>query len=184
MELIPTSGGFTLSKEEVDKIFQNYDWSSETLVNYYSKIYSNLFPSIDVKLLNKDAKMPTKAHDSDAGWDLYATEDVNIENGKRETVKTGVSMAIPDGYVGLIWPRSGLSVKSGVDVLAGVIDASYRGEIMVCLLNTDQNNWVNIRKGDRIAQILFQEVPKFRLYQVAELDATKRAEGGFGSSGK
>jgi dUTP pyrophosphatase len=173
-----------ISKEEVDKIFENYYWSNETLLTYHSKLYASWTSIINIKLLNEDAKMPTKAYDSDAGWDLYASEDIDIPNGMRKTVKTGVSMAIPDGYVGLIWPRSGLSVKSGVDVLAGVIDASYRGEIMVCLLNTDTHNWVNFKKGDRIAQILFQEVPKFRLYQVAELDTTKRAEGGFGSSGK
>ena len=150
MELIPTSGGFTLSKEEADKIFQNYDWSSETLVNnkdlyisseaiediqacqmktqeevdvYFSKYYPEfvLLPPIKVKLLNEDAKMPTKAHDSDAGWDLYAAEDIDIPNGLRKTVKTGVTMAIPDGYVGLIWPRSGLSVKFGVDSNVGAL---------------------------------------------------------------
>lgn len=155
-----------------------------------TKLDSNLFmttvmlPTINVKLLNEDAKIPTKAHDSDAGWDLYAAEDMKIPNGMRKTIKTGVSIAIPDGYSGLIWPRSGLSVKFGVDVLAGVVDTGYRGEIMVCLLNTDHSSWVEIKKGDRIAQILFQEVPKFKLYQVAELDDTERAEGGFGSSGK
>lgn len=145
---------------------------------------SKLLEPIKVKLLNDDAKIPTKAHESDAGWDLYAAEDVGIPNGMRKTIKTGISFAIPQGYVGLIWPRSGLSVKQGIDVLAGVVDAGYRGEIMVCLLNTDTHKWVEIKKGDRIAQILFQEVPSFRIYQVAELDETERAEGGFGSSGK
>lgn len=145
---------------------------------------SNLFETIKVKLLNQDGKMPSKAHDSDAGWDLYAAEDMLLPNGLRRTIKTAVSMAIPDGYVGLIWPRSGLSVKHGVDVLAGVVDAGYRGEIMVCLLNTDNKNTIEIKKGDKIAQILFQEVPKFKLHQVAELDNTERAEGGFGSTGR
>jgi len=171
MEYIYKVGGYTMSKEEADKYCVTL---SESV----------LLSTINVKLLNEDAKMPTKAHDSDAGWDLYAAEDIDIPNGFRVTVKTGVTMAIPDGYVGLIWPRSGLSVKFGVDVLAGVVDAGYRGEIMVCLLNTDQSSWVQIKKGDRIAQILFQEVPKFKLNQVAELDATERAEGGFGSSGE
>lgn len=143
-----------------------------------------LFETIKIKLLNQDGKMPSKAHDSDAGWDLYAAEDMLLPNGLRRTIKTAVSMAIPDGYVGLIWPRSGLSVKHGVDVLAGVVDAGYRGEIMVCLLNTDHKNTIEIKKGDKIAQILFQEVPKFKLYQVAELDNTERAEGGFGSTGR
>lgn len=144
---------------------------------------NKLFKTIEVKILNEDGKMPTKAHDSDAGWDLYAAEDAFIRNGQRFTIKTAISLAIPDGYVGLVWPRSGLSAKHGIDVLAGVIDAGYRGEIMVCLLNTS-NDPVSFEKGNKIAQILFQEVPKFKLHQVAELDNTERAEGGFGSSGR
>lgn len=179
-------GDLYISPEAIKDIQACQIKTQEELNMHFSKCYPEfvLLPPINVKLLNEDAKMPTKAHDSDAGWDLYAAEDMKIPNGMRKTIKTGVSIAIPDGYSGLIWPRSGLSVKFGVDVLAGVVDAGYRGEIMVCLLNTDHSSWVEIKKGDRIAQILFQEVPKFKLYQVAELDDTERAEGGFGSSGK
>lgn len=146
---------------------------------------------IKTKLLNKDAQIPTKNNKLDAGYDLYSTEDVEIGAGKRKVVKTGVSFQIPDGYAGLIWPRSGLSVKKGIDVLAGVIDSTYRGEIMVCLYNTQEQNEQNddcgsvvIKKGDRIAQILFQKVPHFKLEQVENLEDTERGNKGFGSSGE
>jgi dUTP pyrophosphatase len=99
------------------------------------------------------------------------------------TYRTGLSFEIPEGYVGLVWPRSGLSIKEGVDVLAGVVDSGYRGEVMVCLLNTGVR-YVKIKEGDRIAQILFQEVPEFQLQEVEILQNSDRGEGGFGSSGK
>jgi dUTP pyrophosphatase len=148
-----------------------------------------------VKLLHEDAKVPTKANKSDAGWDLYAIEDVTINGGERKTVKTGISIEIPEGYAGLIWPRSGLAVKKGIDVLAGVIDQGYRGEIMVCLFNStiplplfetpqDENVQVRIKKGDRIAQILFHETYQFKMHAVSELTTSERGGSGFGSSGK
>ena len=93
-----------------------------------------------------------------------------------------MTLAIPNSFVGLIWPRSGMAVKQGVDVLAGVIDSGYRGEVKVCLLNTG-NMPVTIDVGDRIAQILFQEVPKFKLVETTDLNETERNSGGFGSSG-
>lgn len=150
---------------------------------------------MNVKLLREDAKIPTKANETDAGWDLYAAEDVTINGGERGVVKTGIALQIPDGYVGLIWPRSGLAVKKGLDVLAGVIDAGYRGEIMVCLFNTslpvipekaDMRHAirVHIKKGDKIAQILFQEVAPFQMYAVEELADSVRGESGFGSTGQ
>lgn len=147
--------------------------------------YSNdpVLMQIKCELLNSEGKAPTKAHSSDAGWDLYSSEDVTIPAGMRGIVRTGIALAIPEGFVGLIWPRSGLSVKQGVDVLAGVIDAGYRGEIMVCLLNTDKNFNVSIKRGDRVAQILFQQVPMFNLEVVDKLDNTSRGDGKFGSSG-
>lgn len=139
--------------------------------------------TVKIKQLNADSKIPTRAYEFDAGWDLYANEDALIEPQGRGVIKTGISMSIPNGYVGLIWPRSGLSVKQGADILAGVIDASYRGEIMVCLMNTDKTFSIKIKKGDRIAQILFQEVPQFNMEAVESLDNTVRGEGKFGSSG-
>jgi dUTP pyrophosphatase len=138
--------------------------------------------NINIELL-LDAKLPTKSYENDGGWDLYANEDTLINPGRRAIVRTGIKMEIPNGYVGLIWPRSGLSVKKGIDILAGVIDASYRGEIMVCLLNTDVDFDVRISKGDRIAQILFQEVPLVQMVKVNHLENTLRGEGGFGSTG-
>ena len=138
---------------------------------------------IAIKKLTKSATVPTKNNTSDAGWDLYAVEDAVINNGDRTTIDTGVAMAIPEGYVGLIWPRSGLAVKSGVDVFAGVIDSGYRGEIKVCLYNSSKEE-LNITTGDRIAQILFQEIPSFSLTIVDSLDITERGGDGFGSSGK
>lgn len=139
--------------------------------------------TVKIKQLNADSKIPTRAYEFDAGWDLYANEDALIEPQSRGVIKTGISMSIPSGYVGLIWPRSGLSVKQGADILAGVIDASYRGEVMVCLMNTDNTFSIKIKKGDRIAQILFQEVPQFNVEAADSLDDTARGEGKFGSSG-
>jgi dUTP pyrophosphatase len=142
---------------------------------------------LKVKRLCENAILPTKTNNSDAGYDLYASEDVKIFAGNRKIVKTGIALEIPVGYAGLIWPRSGLSVKYGLDVLAGVIDAGYRGEIMVCLLNTETpigDEGLDIKAGDRIAQILFQPVPHFDLVEIGELTESQRGVDGFGSSGK
>lgn len=139
---------------------------------------------IKVKLLSEDAKVPTKAHSSDAGWDIYASGLAQpVHSHKRRLISTDISIAIPDGYCGLIWPRSGLSVKNGIDVLAGVIDSGYRGEIKVCLLNTS-DQIVHIHPGDRIAQLIIQKVEDVEFLEVESLDDTDRGEGGFGSSGK
>lgn len=138
---------------------------------------------IGIKLLNDDSKVPTRANEFDAGFDLYASQDCMIKPQSREVVRTGISLEIPEGLAGLIWPRSGLSVKQGVDILAGVIDSGYRGEIMVCLLNTSVYS-VNISTGDRIAQILFQQVPSVELSVRQSLSDSERGDKGFGSSGK
>lgn len=142
-----------------------------------------LSDTIRVVLNNENASMPTQANSSDAGWDLYASEDRCIAPLHRGLIKTGVSLEIPNGYAGLIWPRSGLSVKHGVDVLAGVVDAGYRGEVGVCLFNSSEIK-LEISKGDRIAQILFQNVPQFQLVEFDQLSSSERGSGGFGSSGK
>ena len=136
----------------------------------------------EVKLLHDSAKPPTKGHMDDAGWDLYAFETISIPAGATVLVSTGVSMAIPKGYVGLIWDRSSMGVK-GVHRHAGVIDCNYRGEVKVCLHNTTKESY-HIEKGDRIAQILIQEAPTFIQHVVHELDSTDRGDGGFGSTGK
>jgi dUTP pyrophosphatase len=140
-------------------------------------------PVVNLKKLDEDAIIPTKANRLDAGYDLYAFHGTILQKHAHKLIKTGISMAIPEGYVGLIWPRSGMAYKHGIDVFAGVIDSSYRGEIGVVLYNSQYSNY-SIEKGDRIAQILFQKVEDFDLHVVENLDDTSRGVGGFGSSGK
>ena len=139
-------------------------------------------PILKIKKLESDAIIPTKANDTDAGYDLYALEDCEIGPHNHKLIKTGISMAIPKGYVGLIWPRSGLAYKHGLDVFAGVIDAGYRGDVGVLLYNSRLEHY-KITKGDRIAQILFQKIEDFDLVEVDNLDDSQRGAGGFGSSG-
>lgn len=133
-------------------------------------------------VLDEGATLPTKAHSTDAGYDLYSREDCIIKSHERKLVSTGVHMAIPAGYVGLIWPRSGLSAKHGIDVLAGVIDHGYTGEVNVCLLNTSYDDF-SVSAGNKIAQILIQAIYCVELLQVSSLDSSARGEKGFGSSG-
>lgn len=138
---------------------------------------------ISVQLLDKNAKIPTKANINDAGFDLYSIIDTVIPPKQRKTVRTGIAIQMPEHFAGLIWPRSGLSVKQGIDVLAGVVDSGYRGEIMVCLYNTS-DEVVGINIGDRIAQIIFQEVPRVSMEVHETLGSSQRGDNGFGSSGK
>ena len=141
--------------------------------------------TVSVKKLDVDAHIPTKAHDDDAGWDLYSNENTVIYPGEKAVIKTGIVLAIPRGYYGRIAPRSGLAVKNGIDVLAGVVDAGYRNEIGVVLINHHTDNQFAITKGDRIAQIIFERVDPFNLEEVLEFfNNTHRGMGGFGSSGK
>lgn len=138
---------------------------------------------ISIQLLDNNAKVPTKANINDAGFDLYSVLDTVIPPKQRKTVRTGIAIQMPDHLAGLIWPRSGLSVKQGIDVLAGVVDSGYRGEIMVCLYNTS-DEVVGINTGDRIAQIIFQEVPRVSMEVHETLGSSQRGDNGFGSSGK
>ena len=121
----------------------------------------------------------------DAGADLRSNEDISIPPGERRTVGTGVAIAIPAGYVGLVHPRSGLAAKHGVTVLnaPGTVDAAYRGEIKVTLLNTDLRETFEIKQGDRIAQLILQEVERAKFIRVEKLPDSHRGEGGFGSTG-
>ena len=128
------------------------------------------------------AIMPTRGTDGSAGYDLYAIEDVTINCFNFTLVSTGVSMAIPAGHYGRIAPRSGLAVKHGVMVGAGVIDSDYRGEIKVALATL--NGVYEFKKGDRIAQIIIEPVVTPELVQVDSLDDSERGDGGFGSTGK
>lgn len=137
-------------------------------------------------LITADAEfLPTYAHPGDAGADLRSAEDGVIEPGERKTFRTGVSVAIPDGYVALVHPRSGLAAKHGITVLnaPGTVDAGYRGEIAVTLLNTDLRNAFTVQRGDRIAQLVFQAVERANFIVVDTLPGTHRGEGGFGSTG-
>lgn len=137
---------------------------------------------IEIKLLHDDAKAPTRANPTDAGLDLYADIGFPLLAFHSGTVTTGISIAIPDGYVGQIRPRSGLAVKHGIDVLAGTIDSSYRGEVKVVLINHGFSTF-QVNRGDRIAQLLIQPVMLWNPVVVDELDDTERGAGGFGSSG-
>ena len=141
---------------------------------------------IKVKKLTDTAIVPTKSRKTDAGYDLYADEDVAIYPEDTKLISTGIAFATPDGYAGLIWDRSGLGSK-GIHRHAGVVDSSYRGEVKVALSNSrssHEDNIYFINRGDRIAQILFQKVPHFDLVETEELDDTDRGSSGFGSSGK
>ena len=137
---------------------------------------------LQVKLLHKDAKTPTFAHDTDAGMDLYAVEDYSIPPGGRAQVATGVAIAVPPGYVGLVWDKSGISHKGGLKTLGGVIDAGYRGEILVGIVNLSTVSY-EVEKGAKIAQMLLQTVTHPDIEVVDELSETERGESGFGSSG-
>jgi dUTP pyrophosphatase len=136
----------------------------------------------EVKKLTETAHLPEKAHAEDAGWDLYADEDIVLDSFETKLVSTGIALALPSGYAGLIWDRSSMGVK-GVHRHAGVIDSGYRGEVKVALKNT-HNEAYNVSKGDRIAQLLIQETPEFILHQVDELSSAVRGTDGFGSTGK
>lgn len=132
-----------------------------------------------------DLPLPSYAHLSDAGADLVSSENLVIQPGQRIAVGTGLSVAIPVGYVGLIHPRSGLALKHGISMVntPGTIDAGYRGEIKVILINHDRETAFEINRGDRIAQLVIQKVEHAKFVSVSSLDETQRADGGFGSTG-
>ena len=127
--------------------------------------------------------VPKYVHYGDAGADLIASEKTVIRARGRSLVGTGIRLEIPEGHVGLIWPRSGLAIKNGIDCGAGVVDSCYRGEIKVLLFNHSDTEF-QIEPGDRIAQILIQKVERVQFIPVNELSETNRSEKGFGSTGK
>lgn len=129
--------------------------------------------------------VPVYAHPGDAGADLVSSESVRLEPGARALVGTGVRIALPDGYAAFVVPRSGLAAKHGITIVnaPGTIDAGYRGEIKVALLNTDTREAYDIAVGDRIAQLIVMPVPRVRFLPVDDLPDTARGEGGFGSTG-
>ena len=131
------------------------------------------------------AHVPAYAHPGDAGADLVATEAVRLGPGERALVGTGVRIALPDGYAAFVVPRSGLAARHGITIVnsPGTVDAGYRGEIKVSLLNTDATEPYDISVGDRIAQLIVMPVPRVRFVPVDELPESARGEGGFGSTG-
>lgn len=129
--------------------------------------------------------LPTYARPGDAGADLVTTVDVTLAPGERTIVPTGIAVALPSGFVALVHPRSGLALKHGVSVVnaPGTIDAGYRGEIQVILINHDQQTAVHFAKGDRIAQLVIQRVEHAIFHEVERLPGSDRGDGGFGSTG-
>jgi dUTP pyrophosphatase len=142
--------------------------------------------SLRVQRLHPDARLPVLAHDGDAGYDLFAIEAATLLPGERATVATGIAVEIPPGHAGLVLPRSGLAARHGISVVnaPGLIDSGYRGEVKVLLLNTDGAASFEVAPGDRIAQLVLVRVETPEVEEVAELSATVRGEGGFGSSGR
>jgi len=134
------------------------------------------------KKLHAAAKAPEYAHDTDAGLDLFSVADVTLAPGERQQIPTGIALAIPAGYVGLVWDKSGVSHKRGLKVLGGVVDAGYRGELLIGLVNIGSEPQ-SFAVGDKLAQILIQAVEHPILVETDELDATQRGEAGFGSTG-
>lgn len=143
------------------------------------------FEPVRIKRLVDDAIVPQRAHHDDAGVDLATIEDVVLQPGERKLVGTGIAIGLPAGTVGLVHPRSGLAFKKGLSIVnaPGTVDAGYRGEIKVCLINLDPAEPIEIKKGDRIAQLVVQKVELSPMIEVDELDDTARGAKGHGSSG-
>ena len=142
-------------------------------------------PEVLITRLDPEVPLPGYARPGDAGADLAAAEDVDLAPGERAVVRTGIAIALPDGYAGFLHPRSGLAARHGLTMVnaPGTIDAGYRGEIKVILLNTDQGQPVSLRRGDRIAQLVVQRVEHVVFREVTELPESVRGLGGFGSTG-
>jgi dUTP pyrophosphatase len=138
-----------------------------------------------IEVLISSGQVPVYAHPGDAGADLFSAEAIELAPSSRATVGTGVSIALPDGYVAFVVPRSGLAAKHGITIVnsPGTVDAGYRGEILVTLLNTDTALAYSIAVGDRIAQLIVQPVTRARFVQVERLPGSHRGDSGFGSTG-
>ncbi|MFA5934208.1 MAG: dUTP diphosphatase [Candidatus Paceibacterota bacterium] len=138
---------------------------------------------LKIKKIHPDAKVPTYAHHGDAGFDVYACEEAALEPGERRTIRLGIAIEIPHGYVGLVWDKSGLAKNHGIINLAGVIDSGFRGESMILLHNLSDKLY-EIQKHDKIAQMLIQPVEIVEIEEAEELSESSRGEGGWGSTGK
>ena len=155
-------------------------------MNRHQPAWSGQHP-VDVLITRLDPALPlpTRAHPGDAGVDLVAAADVDLAPGERAVVSTGVAIALPDGYAAFVHPRSGLAARHGVTIVnaPGTVDAGYRGEIRVTLLNTDPARAVRFQRGDRIAQLVIQQVASPVFHEVDQLPGTARGDSGFGSTG-
>jgi dUTP diphosphatase len=142
-------------------------------------------PDVLINRLDPGVPLPSYAHPGDAGADLATAQDVELGPGERALVPTGIAIALPDGYAAFVHPRSGLAARHGVTLVnaPGTVDAGYRGEIKVTLLNTDRDRAVSFRRGDRIAQLVIQRVERAVFHEVTALPDSSRADGGFGSTG-
>ena len=138
-----------------------------------------------IRRLDPELPLPVRSHAGDAGVDLVSAVDVELRPGERAMVPTGVAIALPDGYAAFVHPRSGLAAKHGITIVnaPGTVDAGYRGEIRVTLLNTDATEAVKFQRGDRIAQLVIQRVARPVFHEVDPLPGSARGEGGFGSTG-
>ena len=141
--------------------------------------------NVHIKLLDPELPAPAYAKPGDAGADLRSRVDFELEPGERALVPTGVAIALPEGYVGLVHPRSGLATKNGITIVnaPGTVDSGYRGELMVTLLNTYKTKSFHVQRGDRIAQLVIQKYEHATFTVVDELEQTERGSSGFGSSG-
>jgi dUTP pyrophosphatase len=142
--------------------------------------------TLEFTRLSDAARAPARAHDGDAGFDLFAAEPATLGPGERASVGTGIAVAIPDGHAGLVLPRSGLAARHGISLpnAPGLIDSGYRGEVRVLLLNTDRSEPFEVSPGDRIAQLVIARVESPEVREVASLEETGRGAGGFGSTGR
>ena len=138
---------------------------------------------LKIKRLSEDAKLPNYHYEGDAALNLYSIENILLKPNEHIGIKTGIAAAVPEGHAGLIWDRSGLSMKHGIKTLGGVVDSGYRGEILVGVINMSKIDY-QVQKGDKIAQMLIQKVGNVAVEEVSEFNETQRGEKGFGSSGK
>lgn len=136
--------------------------------------------------LDPGLPLPTYARPGDAGADLYSRIDLTLEPGERALVPTGVAIALPEGFAAFVHPRSGIAIKNGISMVntPGTIDAGYRGELQIALINHDLREKFAIKRGDRIAQLVIQQVEKAEFIEVEKLPGSARADGGFGSTGR
>lgn len=132
--------------------------------------------------IDPEAHIPEYAHPGDAGMDIFSNEDILLEPQERRAIKTGIAMQVPEGYVGLVWDKSGRALKEGLSTMAGVIDSGYRGEVMIVILNTSVTK-IQIVRGQKLAQILIQPFISPKIVELASLDDSSRGNRGFGSTG-